>query len=221
MHEENSLEHHGTKGMRWGVRRYQNKDGSLTPLGRKRYGDTPETPEEYEAAKQKALKSGTAKDVLRFRGDLTTQELQAAKTRLDLERQLTDLDQARLDAGRKKVENVVSYVRTGVNTANTGIDVWNVVAKINNTFRDTKMKVIGGDTKESISAKDILSALKKSKNKDEVDDALSGYSDAEIAAIQKRVAFEAQIKKNLFTDSSSSSNSTESTSSDATKEKDD
>ena len=26
--------HHGVKGMKWGVRRYQNKDGSLTPLGK-------------------------------------------------------------------------------------------------------------------------------------------------------------------------------------------
>lgn len=30
------LMHHGTKGMRWGVRRYQNKDGSLTAAGKKR-----------------------------------------------------------------------------------------------------------------------------------------------------------------------------------------
>ena len=33
------LAHFGIKGQRWGVRRYQNEDGTLTPEGRKRYGE--------------------------------------------------------------------------------------------------------------------------------------------------------------------------------------
>lgn len=35
----NELYHFGVKGMRWGVRRYQNKDGSLTTAGKKKYSD--------------------------------------------------------------------------------------------------------------------------------------------------------------------------------------
>lgn len=31
------LQHHGIKGQKWGRRRYQNKDGTLTPAGKKRY----------------------------------------------------------------------------------------------------------------------------------------------------------------------------------------
>ena len=43
------LYHYGVKGMRWGVRRYQNKDGSLTLKGQRRYGET----------HNRTLKSGT------------------------------------------------------------------------------------------------------------------------------------------------------------------
>lgn len=34
---QTSLEHHGIIGMKWGIRRYQNKDGTLTAAGKKRY----------------------------------------------------------------------------------------------------------------------------------------------------------------------------------------
>lgn len=36
------LEHHGIKGQRWGIRRFQNKDGTLTSAGKKRYSDDDE-----------------------------------------------------------------------------------------------------------------------------------------------------------------------------------
>ena len=32
-----SLAHHGIKGQKWGIRRYQNSDGSLTDAGKRRY----------------------------------------------------------------------------------------------------------------------------------------------------------------------------------------
>ena len=43
----NELYHWGIKGMKWGVRRYQNKDGTLTPAGKKRYSD------EYTSSREK------------------------------------------------------------------------------------------------------------------------------------------------------------------------
>lgn len=35
---KDEIKHYGTKGQKWGVRKYQNKDGSLTPAGREHYG---------------------------------------------------------------------------------------------------------------------------------------------------------------------------------------
>ena len=36
---QGELYHHGIKGQKWGVRRFQNKDGSLTPAGKRRYDE--------------------------------------------------------------------------------------------------------------------------------------------------------------------------------------
>lgn len=38
VYDPNYLEHHGILGMKWGIRRFQNSDGSLTPAGKARYG---------------------------------------------------------------------------------------------------------------------------------------------------------------------------------------
>lgn len=50
--DENELTHWGVKGMRWGVRRYQNADGSLTSAGKKRRS-LGEVIKDHKVAKQR------------------------------------------------------------------------------------------------------------------------------------------------------------------------
>ena len=61
MDENIYLTHHGILGQKWGVRRFQNADGSLTNAGKKRYG-TGETGanQRKEIAKKVAIGVGVA-----------------------------------------------------------------------------------------------------------------------------------------------------------------
>lgn len=69
------LYHHGIKGMRWGIRRYQNKDGSLTPAGKKRAA---KLESEYKALTGNKKKPKELKD-------MNSREIQAAINRKRLE----------------------------------------------------------------------------------------------------------------------------------------
>lgn len=51
--DQDYLYHHGVKGMKWGVRRYQNADGSLTDAGKKRQAQIGATLEKRGKAYQK------------------------------------------------------------------------------------------------------------------------------------------------------------------------
>ena len=50
------ISHHGIKGQKWGIRRYQNPDGTLTELGKKRYGTVENMQKTRERNKQRMIK---------------------------------------------------------------------------------------------------------------------------------------------------------------------
>lgn len=131
------LYHHGIKGQRWGIRRFQNRDGSLTSQGKKRYRDdegnlTPEGKAHKEERERKiTLSSGglrksseiaressnIARKAERLHSDkqrkkmdvskMSDQELRERVNRLNLERNYKNLMAEEKQAGKIYVSDVL------------------------------------------------------------------------------------------------------------------
>ena len=90
------LIHYGILGMKWGVRRYQNKDGSLTSAGKKRYSNN----DNIKEAPQKNTEEPKKKSVK----DMSDEELRREVNRMQLEQNYLKMTGQNIEKGKSAAE---------------------------------------------------------------------------------------------------------------------
>ena len=110
------LEHTGVLGMKWGIRRYQNKDGTLTSAGKKRYAQTGVEGYEYKSRLTKhhekyAEKRAAKADELEAKGKTAKAEKMRAKSEMNAKKAEYNRE---ID---KRMQTYSKSVKTGGNIA--------------------------------------------------------------------------------------------------------
>lgn len=161
---DGELRHSGVKGMKWGIRRYQNKDGSLTPAGKKRYAKSSaetKTDSDGETATATPKKKPVKK--------MTEAELRTRIERLKLEKEVKDLESKTVSRGEAFVMDVLEAsgknIATQLTTYAMGTAV-NAVAKKAGVKNGTKTvkDAAGVETIEKI-FEDLVNPRKGQKDK--------------------------------------------------------
>lgn len=118
IYRPDELTHWGIKGMRWGQRRYQNKDGSLTPAGKKRY-DKEAAELKKEAQILKNRKTTKAKfDKLAAKRKALEEEKKALDEEDAKGKKTTDAGKATQKSGKKSISEMSDEeLMTAINRA--------------------------------------------------------------------------------------------------------
>lgn len=135
------LYHYGVKGMKWGVKKYRNKDGSLTPAGKKRarkYRDSEleaidkkyatdkldsrisKNIDRYNQNPSKALKNKIAKDATEYYLRVGMKQAESSSLR---NMSLKNIDNEIREVGFRKVANVLSVVGGSAVAAVGGVGI--------------------------------------------------------------------------------------------------
>jgi hypothetical protein len=220
--ENIELQHHGTKGQKWGVRRFQNKDGSLTPEGKKRYGiigsikersaakkrqkqraaalekarEVKKTKAEEAAEKKRVLESGTADEVMRYKGQLSNKELSDAYSRLNYERLISDLSSKDVKSGAEQVDSLMTKAEKMVGAAQKGLDTYNKAAKIVNAVSKADLPTFEGN-KKTKAAESALDKLVKSGTAEQIQKQFGKLSSKQLQDANTRLRNEDMINERI------------------------
>ena len=133
---EDYLVHHGIKGQKWGVRRFQNNDGSLTTAGKARYGIMPSEDERQKSRQRDNEKLPDPFDPLKSRKPNAFEKAASnaysiyansskAQTRRQVKKDIKDVHKQMSDEARKK--SVAEYEKASEYAKKHGISEDDVV----------------------------------------------------------------------------------------------
>ena len=141
MDKNEHLEHHGILGMKWGVRRFQNEDGSLTALGKDRYngGINPGPAKKDKNTISEYSKPRRPKDAvydsesntwkMKDARHLTDEELNRRNSRLQREKQYKDLTEPPIrKETRQALKKIFVTTAIGVSAAAVAVKYKDVLA---------------------------------------------------------------------------------------------